>query len=195
MKKYDIIYADPPWTFKTYSDKGKEKSAENHYSCMTLQDIYDLPVQTLASENCTLFLWVTNPLLPEGLETIKRWGFTYKTVAFTWFKRNKKANSLFWGLGFWTRANTENCLLATRGKPTRINKGIHQVIDGFATEHIYIPIREHSRKPDEVRDRIVALRGNLPRIELFARGKIPDWDVWGNEAIGSIDWPERSSND
>lgn len=104
MEKYNIIYADPPWTFKTYSQKGKEKkSPELHYDCMTLEDIYDLPVQDIADENCVLFLWVTSPMLKQGFETIERWGFEYKTIGFNWFKKNKIADSWFWGLGYWTR--------------------------------------------------------------------------------------------
>ena len=185
---YDIILADPPWTFKTYSEKGKEhKSAELHYSCMTIDDIYNLPIQNIASDNCILFLWVTNPMLPQGLKTIEEWGFKYKTVAFSWYKKNKIADSMFWGLGYWTRANVELCLLATKGKPTRISKGVHQVIDTedkFDTEQIFSPIRQHSRKPDEVRNRIVQLCGDIPRIELFAREKVEGWESVGLDIDG-----------
>ena len=88
-KKYNIIYADPPWTFKTYSDKGKGKSAENHYPCMNIDDIYKLPVQDIADEDCILLMWVTYPLLKEGIKTMEEWGFTYKTCAFSWIKRIK----------------------------------------------------------------------------------------------------------
>jgi N6-adenosine-specific RNA methylase IME4 len=173
-KKYNIIYADPPWTYKVWSGKGKEKkSAENHYDCMTDKDIKNLPIKNISDENSILFLWVTYPLLEVGLLTIKEWGFNYKTCAFSWIKKNKKSNSLFWGLGHWTRANNEICLLATKGKPKRVSKGVHQVV--------YEPIREHSRKPDCVRDRIAELCGDLPRIELFARQKVDGWDYWGNE--------------
>ncbi|HUU87564.1 MAG TPA: MT-A70 family methyltransferase [Candidatus Glassbacteria bacterium] len=184
-KKYNIIYSDPPWTFKTYSEKGKEKkSPELHYNCMNIEDIYNLPVQEISSENCVLFLWVTNPLLKQGLETIERWGFTYKTVGFSWYKKNKIADSFFWGLGYWTRANVELCLLATKGKPTRISKGVHQVINDecyWDTEQIFSVIRKHSQKPDEVRDRIVELCGDLPKIELFARDRRFGWDAWGDQ--------------
>jgi len=173
-KKYNIIYADPPWSYKVWSGKGKEKkSADNHYKCLDDDDIYKLDVGTLTDDNCVLFLWVTYPLLQEGIRTIKEWGFTYKTCAFSWVKRNKKADSLFWGLGHWTRANNEICLLATKGKPKRVSKKVHQVVID--------KIREHSRKPDCVRDRIVELCGDIPRIELFARQKTDGWDVWGNE--------------
>ena len=106
------------------------------------------------------------------------WGFTYKTIAFAWVKQNKKAGSLFWGMGYWTRSNVEFCILATKGNPKRINAGVHQVI----LSHI----EEHSKKPHEVRERIVQLMGDLPRIELFARQATPGWDVWGNEVDSSV---------
>jgi len=173
-KKYNIIYADPAWTFKTYSKKGKEKkSAENHYNCMNIQDIYSLPVEDIADDDCVLMLWVTYPLLKEGLKTIEEWGFTYKTCGFSWVKKNKIADTFFWGLGYWTRANNEICLLATKGKPKRVSKSVHQIV--------YEPIDKHSKKPNVVRDKIVELCGDLPRIELFAREKVEGWDVWGNE--------------
>ena len=169
--KFKIIYADPPWTFKTWSSKGKAKSPK--YDVMTIEDIKNLPVNNIADDDCVLFIWVTYPNLLEGLETIKRWGVKYKTCGFSWIKKNKKADSLFWGLGYWTRANNEICLLATKGKPKRVSRSVHQVVMD--------KIREHSRKPDCVRDRIVELCGDLPRIELFARQRTPGWDVWGNE--------------
>ena len=172
-KKYSIIYADPPWSFKTWSNKGKEKSPDNHYVCMSIKDIYNLPVKNIAKEKCVLFLWVTYPMLQEGLKTIKQWGFEYKTCGFSWVKKNKISDSWFWGMGYWTRANNEICLLATKGKPKRVSMGVHQIVDDR--------IRKHSQKPDCVRDRIVELCGDLPRIELFARNKTPGWDVWGNE--------------
>ena len=170
-KKYNIIYADPAWTFKTWSNKGEEKSPK--YDVMTINDIKNLPIKKIVSDDCVLFIWVTYPLLIEGLEAIKSWGFEYKTCGFSWIKKNKKADSLFWGLGYWTRANNEICLLATKGKPKRVGKGVHQVVMD--------KIREHSRKPDCVRNRIVELCGDLPRIELFARQRTEGWDSWGNE--------------
>ena len=199
MKKYNIIYADCPWNFKTYSDKGKDKSPDKHYQCMSIEDIYNLPVNDIAADNSVLFLWVTFPLLQEGLETIKRWGFTYKTCAFNWFKKNKKSNSWFWGMGYYSRANTELCLLATKGKTLkRESKSIHQVIDTnnpfdilanykdyyHDTEFVDAVIEHHSKKPDIVRDRIVELFGNLPRIELFARETYDGWDALGFEING-----------
>jgi N6-adenosine-specific RNA methylase IME4 len=173
-EKYNIIYADPPWTFKTYSDKGKGRSAEQHYNCMTKEDIQKLPIQNICEKNCVLFLWVTYPCLKEGLELIEKWGFTYKTCAFSWIKLNKKSNTPFVGMGYYTRANNEICLLATKGKPLqRQSKGVKQVI--------LSKIEEHSKKPDEVRHRIVDLFGDIPRIELFARQFADGWDCWGNE--------------
>ncbi len=172
-KKYNIIYADPPWNYKVWSAKGTGRSAEQHYSTMTLKDIQDMPIQDIADDNCIVFMWVTYPLLEDSFKVLKSWGFTYKTVAFTWVKKNKKADSWFWGLGHWTRANAEICILATQGKIKRQSASVHQIIDER--------IQEHSRKPDIVRDKIVELVGDLPRIELFARKKFKGWDSWGNE--------------
>lgn len=145
---------------------------------MTIDDICNLPVKNIASENCVLFLWVTFPTLLDSFKVIEAWGFNYKTVAFVWVKHNKKTPTLFWGMGFWTRANAEICLLATKGKPKRISAKVHQVIIS--------PIEEHSKKPNEIRKRIVDLIGDLPRIELFARQKTDGWDVWGNEVDSDI---------
>jgi len=172
-KKYNVILADPPWNFKHYSDKGKGKAADNHYKCQNLQEIKDLPIEDLADDNCVLFMWVTYPFLQKSFEVIKAWGFTYKTVGFTWVKRNKKANSWFWGMGYWTRSNAEICIIATKGSITRQSSSVHQIIDS--------PIEQHSKKPDIVRDKIVELVGDIPRIELFARNKTKGWDSWGNE--------------
>ena len=173
MKKYNVILADPPWSFRAWSSKGMGRSAEQHYPTMRLEDIKALPVSDLAAGDCVLFLWATFPMLKEALEVIDTWGFTYKTVAFTWVKENRKSPGLVWGLGYWTRANAEVCLLATRGSPKRQSAAVHQVI--------LSPIERHSKKPDAVRERIVALMGDVTRVELFARQETPGWDVWGNE--------------
>lgn len=185
--KYDIIYADPPWSFATYSEKGKGRSAEAHYPTMSIEEIKTLPVGEIASDNCVLFLWATFPCLGDALQTIEAWGFEYKTVAFTWIKQNRKSDSLFWGMGYWTRSNAEICLLATKGHPKRKSAGVHQVIVS--------KIDRHSKKPEEARDRIVQLMGDLPRVELFARDTALGWDVWGNEVEPSdgteILWENR----
>lgn len=170
-KKYNVIYADPPWR---YQDKGCNGSAESHYSTMKIGDICNLPVKDIADENAVLFMWVTYPMLTEGLKLIEAWGFKYKTIGFQWIKTNKKNKStFFFGLGRWTRGNTECCLIATRGKIGRVSNSISQLI--------IEPIQHHSKKPDVVREKIVELVGDLPRIELFARNQSDGWDVWGNE--------------
>ena len=178
---FNVIYADPPWTFQTWSAEGKGRSPEKHYDCMSLADVRALPVQDIAAEDCTLFLWVTDPLLPEAFKLIEAWGFTYKTVAFYWAKLNKSAPRLLFavpdfhtGMGYWTRANPELCLLATKGKPQRVSMSVRRLV--------IEPRREHSRKPDEVADRIVNLMGDVPRIELFGRQSRRGWTTWGDEA-------------
>lgn len=178
MKKYGIIYADPPWHYRVYSKKGAGRSAESHYPTMTIEKIQALPVSELADKDCALFMWITFPLLKESLSVLSAWGFKFKTIAFVWIKQNRKSDSLFWGMGYWTRTNAEFCVLATKGKPKRMAKNVHQVI----VSHI----EEHSKKPDEARRRIVRLMGDLPRIELFARQKSAGWDVWGNEVESNI---------
>ena len=180
MKKYQIIYADPPWTYKVWSVNGNKRSACQYYPTMTKEELQNFPIQKISVKDSVLLMWVTAPCMEEGLELIKKWGFTYKTIGFTWIKKNKKTNSLFWGMGYYTRANTELCLLATKGKPLkRVSRSIHQVVES--------PVQEHSRKPDEVRNRISRLFGDLPRIELFARQKTEGWDVWGNEVQSDFD--------
>jgi N6-adenosine-specific RNA methylase IME4 len=173
MEKYSVIYADPPWTYHAWSDKGNGRSAENHYPTMSIEDIRALPVAELAAKDCALFMWVTFPTLREAMTVLDAWGFTYKTVAFVWIKENRQTPSLFWGLGYWTRSNAEICVLATKGSPKRLSASVHQVI--------LSRIEQHSKKPDETRDRIVQLMGDVTRVELFARQAAPGWDVWGNE--------------
>ena len=171
-KKYQIIYADPPWSYKDKALAGN-RGADCKYPTQSSEWLNALPVKDIADKDCILFLWVTMPKLNECFELIKQWGFEYKTCAFTWVKKNKKANTWFMGMGRWTRANSEICLLATKGKPKRISASVHSVVD--------TPIERHSKKPDCVKDRIITLCGDLPRIELFARQTTPGWDVWGNE--------------
>lgn len=180
-EKFDVIYADPPWTFRTWSNEGKDRSPEKHYDCMSLADIRALPVSDIAADNCALFLWVTDPLLPEGLKLMEAWGFKFKTIAFVWAKLNKSApptlwteNDLFTGLGYWTRANPELCLLGTRGKPKRVSKSVRRLVVS--------PRREHSRKPDEIAEKIDDLMGrDTSKIELFARTGRTGWTTWGND--------------
>jgi len=175
MKKYNIIYADPPWSYRDKCSSGK-RGAEFKYPVLNDEDLQKLNVKEICEKDCILFLWVTMPKLQEGLDLIKAWGFEYKTCAFTWVKRNKKSNSWFWGMGRYSRSNSELCLLATKGKPKRISAAVHSIIDA--------PIEKHSKKPDEVRDRIVKLCGDLPKIELFAREKVDNWDAIGYDIDG-----------
>lgn len=177
-KKYQIIYADPPWS---YNDKmsGHSFSLDHEYKTQSKNWIAELNVRGgVADPNSVLFLWATSPLLPEALEVMKAWGFKYKTVAFCWSKRTKNGKDVV-NLGRWTLGNVELCLLGVRGKPKRVVKNIRQLVVAERTKH--------SKKPDEVRQRIVTLMGDIPRIELFAREKIDGWDVWGDEVQNDIE--------
>lgn len=172
-RKFGVIYADPPWSFKVYSGKGKSRSADKEYDTQSLDWIKSLPVEQLAADDCALFLWAVMPELPGALDVIKAWGFEYKTVGFTWIKQVSIENrNLAWGMGYWTRANAEVCLLATRGSPQRQAKDVHQVIMS--------PVGEHSRKPEEASARIERLLPG-PYLELFARRPMVGWTVWGNK--------------
>lgn len=171
-RRYRIIYADPAWQYRDKATAGK-RGASFKYPTMSVEELKKLPVANLADDNCTLFLWVTNPMLPVGLEVMAAWGFTYKTVAFNWVKRNKVSDSWFLGMGNYTRAGSELCLLGIKGKSKRVSASVYQVVD--------TKIEAHSKKPDVVRNRIVQLLGDVPRIELFARQRVAGWDAWGNE--------------
>lgn len=127
-KKYNVIYADPPWSYKVWSKKGAGRSAESHYPTMSIEAIKALPVSRIAAEDCALFLWITFPMLREGWGVMDAWGFTFKTVAFVWVKQCRKSDNIFTGMGYWTRANAEICLLATRGHPKRAARDVKQVI-------------------------------------------------------------------
>jgi site-specific DNA-methyltransferase (adenine-specific) len=186
-RRYNIIYADPPWRYRTWrmarrAQQG-EKWAHRHgmppYDCLDTEDICRLPVDRLAAADCVLFLWVTYPMVPAAVEVINAWGFQYRTVAFTWVKENPSGIGFHVGMGFWTRANPEICLLAARGRPKRVSRSVRNLVIS--------PRRDHSRKPDEVRDRIVELCGNLPRIELFARSRSDGWEAWGDAMPRKID--------
>lgn len=173
MTEYDIVYADPPWKFKIRSPKGDGRSASQHYPLMTLDDIKRLPVPDLSAKNSVLFLWATDPMLLQALDVVRHWGFTYKTVGFYWVKTNADGN--YWmGLGYYTRANPELCLLATRGDGLRrISKNVRRLV--------VAPRGRHSAKPPEVRQRIVDLFGSQRRVELFAREQVPGFAVWGDQ--------------
>lgn len=155
-----------------------DSGAANQYSTLSRQELESLPISSLAAENGMLFLWTTAPMMPDALSVMEAWGFTYKTKAFSWVKAKKNGTGFFFGMGFYTRGNTEDCLLGIRGKPQVMSHSVRQIV--------YEPTREHSRKPDCVRDRIVTLAGDLSRVELFARQRTPGWDVFGDEVEGSI---------
>lgn len=179
-KKFAAIYADPPWQFNCWADSDKAHgTANSHYSTMSPQEIQGLPIGDLAAKDCCLFLWICWPNLVESLEVIKAWGFTYKTCAFSWIKGDARQVDFFqeelvpyMGLGYWTRANSEVCLLATKGKPSRLVADVRQAI--------VEPRRQHSRKPDCVYERIERLVSG-PYLELFARTTRPGWSSWGNQ--------------
>lgn len=174
-KKYTVIYADPPWSYNDKCHAGK-RGAEYKYPCMDYAELGKLPVKDIAADNAVLFCWATYPILFKHLAAfellINFWGFNPVTVGFTWVKTTKHGKE-FMGMGNWTRANPEPCIICTRGKPKRIDASVRQIITA--------PVGQHSAKPPEVRDRIVQLMGNVPRIELFAREKVAGWDAWGNE--------------
>jgi len=174
-KKYKIIYADPPWKYddKLGTNIAKMGGYSKYYEGMELNEICRLPIKEISDDDCILFLWATMPMLKEAFEVIESWGFKYKTCAFSWIKLNPKNGKIFKGVGRWVQGNNELVLLATKGKPKRVTKNISQIIMGKR--------RQHSRKPDEVRERIVKLMGDLPRIELFARQRFKGWDVFGNQ--------------
>ena len=188
MKKYQIIYVDPPWK---YNSRANHKTRFRggccgHYSLMSYEEIKRLPIPDLADKNCALFLWNTFPYIDKQLELFKYWGFRYRTIAFLWVKLNSKNKKPFFGVGYYTKSNPEPCMLGMKGQLKTKDNSISNLV--------FSPRREHSRKPDEIREKIVKLFGDLPRIELFARQKTKDWNAIGydidgldiNESIGEL---------
>ena len=173
IKKYSALLCDPPWR---YEQKRLSGAAEKHYTTISVDELCALPIADIAANDSVLFLWTTFPQLSEALRVIQAWGFCYKTVAFVWLKTNRQSGGWFYGLGFWTRGNAEICLLATQGRPKRQSASVHQFI--------IAPVREHSRKPDITRDKIVELLGDVPRVEIFARERAEGWDAIGNGIDG-----------
>ena len=182
---FAAIIADPPWSFRSWSDKGRNRApdamvrqkglAERHYATMGLADIRALPVGDMAARDCALFLWAVDCMLPEAIEVGRAWGFAYKTTGFTWAKTNRTKPGYSVGLGYWTRGNPESCLYFTRGKPKRLSAAVRQLI--------VAPRREHSRKPEEARERVEALVPG-PYLELFCREPRAGWSSWGDQT----DW-------
>lgn len=169
---FSIIYADPPWS---YNNKASRAAADNHYPTMRLDELKRLPIEKIAADNSVLIMWHVPTMPREALALVEAWGFTFKTMKFfTWCKRNKVSDSWFMGLGNYTRANTEDALLAVRGTGLpKQNSAVRQLIESR--------IGRHSAKPEAARQRIVELYGDVPRIELFARESTPGWSAWGNQ--------------
>lgn len=171
-KKYEIILADPAWSFRDKCHSGK-RGVEYKYPTMTLDQIKKLDVESISAQDSVLFLWIPWVLVFEAKEVMRSWGFEYKTIGFVWVKLNSKSLTDFVGMGNWTRSNSEICLLGVRGKPKRVSAKVRQII-------MEPRPKQHSRKPACVRDKIVELCGSKPRVELFATEEIEGWDNWGN---------------
>lgn len=184
-----VIMADPPWRYKTWSRKGiTAKGAEGHYDCMDLEDIMRLPVASLCAPHCMLWLWATNPMLPQALMVMSAWGFEFKTAG-TWVKRSK-LGKIMQGTGYVLRSCNEPFLLGVRGKPSVARPGLGALLDPLEGDDmcelevtLQARRREHSRKPDAAFD---AIDGMFPdshgrRVELFAREPRDGWRSWGNE--------------
>lgn len=172
-KKYNIVYADPPWQYKENWGNGTN---EHTYSTMTIEKIKKLPVKDILADEAHLYLWVTNSFIKEGIEICKEWGFDYKTLI-TWIKTYKNNNPEM-GMGYYFRGCTEHIIFGVKGKMKIKNKKTKNMFFGVNPRWHKA---KHSTKPNFVRDMIVNCSGDLPRIELFAREKHEDWDVWGNE--------------
>jgi N6-adenosine-specific RNA methylase IME4 len=164
---FGAILVDPPWQWTPWSAKGRgNRAAESKYPTMTLGELKDVPVCEFAAQDAALFMWVVDSHLDQGLDLMRVWGFHFKTIAFVW----SKGSGI--GLGKWTRKQCEICLLGTIGKPKRHSGGVRQLIEA--------PRREHSRKPDQIYERIERLVGG-PYLEMFARQRWPRWDQWGDQ--------------
>ena len=173
---YGAIVCDPPWAFRIWSgtDNTPHRTEVDHYATMSIDRICELPVEWLTKPDCALFLWVVDSHLDKAFQVGQAWGFEYKTRAFEWLKTGANGDYPI-GMGYWTRKQTESCLLFTRGKPARLSKSVRQIIEA--------PRREHSRKPDEQYERIEALVAG-PYCELFAKYQRDGWDGWGHEYTG-----------
>lgn len=185
--KYQLIYADPAWHFRVRSSKGEGRSAKNHYSVMSLEDIKNLPVCEISEANSVCLMWIIDPMIEQGYEVMRSWGFTPKTVGFYWVKTNMKSQGYFTGLGYYTRANPEQCILGVRGNGLpRKDKGVQRLIVS--------PRGRHSEKPEEAYERVERLFGDVSRVELFARRRRIGWEAFGNQVEGSITLPSGVFN-
>ena len=183
--KYQIIYADPPWKFgnRMYSSNNNDhhRAITRAYPVIRTVDICLLPVSDIIADDAVCFMWVADAFIPDAISVFQAWGFTYKTVAFIWQKKEKSGKQTCY-MGQWTMKNCEQVLLGTRGKMTQYLKSrkVRQLQEATRERAI------HSKKPELIRERIVEMFGDLPRIELFARQKVEGWDCWGNEVESDI---------
>ena len=175
-KEYNIIYADPPWS---YNENWGNGAVHHHYDSLGVESLEYLPVQDISSENCHLYLWYTNSFVREAHKLCDAWGFKYKQTL-TWVKQYKSFK-MEMGLGYYFRGSTEHILLAVKGKLPRLRKDIKNVVETEGHAVYEVNSRKHSEKPAIFRDIIVAHSGDLPRVELFARHKVDGWDSWGEE--------------
>ncbi len=184
MKKYSVIYADPPWDFGgggVYQDGGRDvRKTSDKYTLTKTNKLIKLPVKEIAENDALLFMWTTDQHIPDALKLMESWGFRYCTVAFYWVKKYHTGSTCF-NVGCWTMKSVEQVFLGLHGKPMHLKKtrNIKQLVEAERTAH--------SKKPEEVKRRIVELVGDIPRIELFARQKTEGWDVWGDEVESDID--------
>ena len=187
MKKYQIIYADPPWNFgnRMYSSNKIDHHREitRAYSVMTTKDICELPIRDITANDCACFMWTADAFIPDALKVMDAWGFKYKTIAFIWQKKERSGKQVCY-MGQWTMKGSEIVLFGTKGKMTQylLSRKVRQLVEAPRERKI------HSRKPYIIRDKISQMFGfDLPRIELFARQKTEGWDVWGNEVESDIE--------
>jgi len=168
---FGVILADPPWYFENYSEKGEGKNPVAHYDCMDLEAIKALPVGHHAKPDCALFMWATAPMLPQAFEVMAAWGFAFKTAG-AWAKESKTGEKIAFGNGYIYRSAAEFYLVGTLGKPKAKSHSVRNLI--------WEPVREHSRKPDQMHIDVEALFDG-PYLELFARQQRPGWTAWGNQ--------------
>ena len=176
--KYGVIYADPPWLYDDARTHASAGMARSDYECMPVEKICELPIASLAADNCMLCLWGTMPKLREALAVVDAWGFQYITIGFVWVKLNPSGLGIYSGLGHWTNANAEVVLFGRKGMPRRCRRDVKQIV--------IAPRGRHSAKPEEVRQRIETLFEG-PYLELFARKQSLGWDTWGDGVVPTID--------
>lgn len=181
MKKYEIIYADPAWQYKTKENLAKKSilngKINSHYETMTIAELECLPMDSISDKNCMLFMWVVSPMLDDGIDLMKKWGFKYSTIAFIWHKQRTNP-------GHYTMSECEICIVGRRGKiPTpRGARNVRQFLSEMRGNH--------SAKPNEIRNRIELMFPTQSKLEMFARQSAEGWDAWGNEVEDSIDLSE-----